>query len=411
MEQLKWNCIMCGSAFKHSYGNQNLLKTVYGGLYCPKCKKERKAEIRTKCWICGSDLHSTFSHLNRKCVECGANMSFKDLYRGHNICKKCRTESESPNSALRTCIKCGRNTNITVGNICYKCQGIGCVETYTLGKVAHIKTFRPFSVEIEAVRKYKDVVLPYELSKLKQWFHENVDKRCNVGTDGSVCSTQNNIGHEFRLGIFRNDTGLSKIKRIVKEIRRVGYRSNNTCGMHVHVDVHDYVADKFDFTKTFPAFRAFEPVLFNLVNPARLTNRYCHKFGACGSGDSNVNRFDQHNRYYAINFAAINKYGSLEYRLFGGSTHPNRVVFYVYLAVRLTDWILKNHNFRGKISIEKALSLDEKYVKYANTIQAKQKEKRDILGIEYPNLTVQSEVNIGDVIIAPVAVHSTDINN
>lgn len=386
-----YTCENCGDTF---HLNDNIIprkrrcsKGIYGGFFCPKCKSTKKKLIRKKyCQICNSSAHNTLKHFNiSTCSICGRQLSIREIYWRQNKCSICsKTINEE---TIKICRSCG-NPFTGIGNKCHICSHTGFLRSYKLGPVSNIKTFRPYSVEIEAIKRYETEKIPEGVDQQRIWFHNNVNKRCTVGTDGSLHSDVGKYAREFRLGIFRNDTGLIDIGNIVRKIRHLGFRCNNTCGMHIHVDVHDYHCQKFDFSKTFPAFSAFEPVLFCMVHPSRIINHYCKKFDEI----SNCDRFSD--RYSAINFNSLNKYGTIELRLFSGSTQASRVTFFTYLSVRMVDWILKNHEFRGKISLAEALNLDEKMIKYAKLLYEKQLEKREIFDIEYKTVSITDKVTI-----------------
>jgi hypothetical protein len=125
----------------------------------------------------------------------------------------------------------------------------------------------------------------------------------------------NAIGREFAILLKRSEIE-TKLPRIVKAIKAAGGYVNDSCGLHVHLDMRN---------------RNSEIVAKNLVNrlddiwrmcsPKRLTNKYCL--------DNRSNALPASARYYAINKQALEKYGTIEIRTKESTLDVNDILNYI----------------------------------------------------------------------------------
>src|SRR5581483_998693 len=80
-------------------------------------------------------------------------------------------------------------------------------------------------------------------------------------------------GTEWRSPPFKGDGGLDRLFRDVKLIRDMGYRANQSCGLHVHVDAIDF--DEDDKLSLWKFAKHIEPDVFKFVARSRENNSYC----------------------------------------------------------------------------------------------------------------------------------------
>lgn len=130
---------------------------------------------------------------------------------------------------------------------------------------------------------------------------------CRVHGDGSI-----------RHGISQTDTEVvlltypkkmrDHLNRTMDVLDGFGFRVNDSCGMHVHIDcLHD--AHQLSLAST--RLGRWLPILQWLVAPSRRSNEYCR-----------LHRYD--GRYNAINTEAFREHGTVEVRLHQGTSRADR---------------------------------------------------------------------------------------
>jgi len=116
---------------------------------------------------------------------------------------------------------------------------------------------------------------------------------------------------------------------------------SNRCSIHVHLDVTDL--DKNEYARLLVDYAIFENVLFNYCGVHRKENLYCLPFAKSDefkrtlsniltsvSKDLEFRKYvNSFPKYSALNLNATSKYGSLEFRLHGGT----------YDMMRVKEWI------------------------------------------------------------------------
>src|SRR5581483_7786401 len=98
--------------------------------------------------------------------------------------------------------------------------------------ISHVMSHRPFAVEIESFRMPDEAMTDHR--EIENW---------NAGGDSSIEpdeGAEDEEGTEWRSPPFKGDGGLDRLFRDVKLIRDMGYRANQSCGLHVHVDAIDF---------------------------------------------------------------------------------------------------------------------------------------------------------------------------
>lgn len=106
-------------------------------------------------------------------------------------------------------------------------------------------------------------------------------------------------------------------------------RVDESCGMHVHVDVRDLTNDQR--TNIIKWFQHTEKQWFGIVNPNREDNSYCKPIS-----DVAINRMD-HDRYRALNTDAYGKHGTFEFRLHHGTINKQEIEQFVATAVNFIE--------------------------------------------------------------------------
>ena len=134
------------------------------------------------------------------------------------------------------------------------------------------------------------------------------------------------------------DLGMLEINKLCKGAFKWGI--NNRCGFHLHIDL----PEKDDLHKIILVYKYTQSLWYLWVAKNRHKNHYCK---------SNRNQFLVKNlkakqfdlgidRFYWMNYTAINKHGTVENRLHEGTNNWQDIKNWVKVNVYLIDWAVKS---------------------------------------------------------------------
>lgn len=172
-------------------------------------------------------------------------------------------------------------------------------------------------------------------------------------------------GVEFVSPVLRGLEGLTQAAEMAALIKGLGGKVNDTCGCHVHVGVPSVLgnrANDFDLVSNFIvrllhlSMKHEYALLAMNGNRSRIGNRYCQtikevwgKTKPYYKYDYFVRQVEQHrvrvgrnveyrshvSRYHTINLASLLEHKTVEFRVFGGTLNPSKVVNYIITAIGL----------------------------------------------------------------------------
>lgn len=171
---------------------------------------------------------------------------------------------------------------------------------------------------------------------------------------------------------------LPKLQEAVRQIRHAGAKTNQSCGIHIHVDGANHTPKSLK--NLLGIMYAKEDLLFKAlqVNPNRVD--YCRKsrldiltsvraeknltmdrLGALWYGtDDWQYRANQHydkSRYHACNLHAMFSKGTVELRLFNSTLHAGEVKAYIHLALAISAQAIRQKSTK----LTKTASDNEKF--------------------------------------------------
>lgn len=143
----------------------------------------------------------------------------------------------------------------------------------------------------------------------------------NITTDGSL----RDGGREFvfKEPMFGQDV-VSAIDNLLALIKTTGGKASSRTSIHVHLDVRDIPEEAL--YNLFLLYLVFERAIFNFAGPSRINSHFCVPFFKATNGfqgwsipfsmQKDLHAFVESvaNKYYALNFAALHKFGSIEFR-------------------------------------------------------------------------------------------------
>ena len=156
---------------------------------------------------------------------------------------------------------------------------------------------------------------------------------------------------------------MDDLQNIVRALRKAGAIANSSCGIHVHVDGANHTAESLTRLINFATGR--QDLFYEALEIGARANRWCHKMNKTllnamkTSGTdrdaleriwySNVNDgyeggidHEHYNstRYHGINLHAFFTKGTVEFRLFNGTTHAGKIKAYVQFCLAMSAWAI-----------------------------------------------------------------------
>lgn len=154
---------------------------------------------------------------------------------------------------------------------------------------------------------------------LEKFIEHNLEDIVDIGEDSSICA---DFGDEYELRFLLKEKELKKqLARISKVIKKGKFGVNDSCGLHIHLDMRNR-----DVEKCYERLLKFQDVMFSMVNSDRWNNEYC-KYNR--PGDSN-------GHYTAINKDdAYADHRTIEIRLHHATMDMNQIEKWISLLLTI----------------------------------------------------------------------------
>lgn len=170
---------------------------------------------------------------------------------------------------------------------------------------------------------------------------------------------------------------IETIQQIVRELRHAGAISNNSCGIHVHVDASRFDARSLRNITNIMASK--EDLIYKALQvDVDREYQYCKKVDECFledlnrkkpktiekvkdiwyDGDDGSREHYHHSRYHCLNLHSVFSKGTIEFRLFNSDIrHAGKIKAYIQLSLAITHQALS----QTCASRRKTVSSNEKY--------------------------------------------------
>lgn len=331
------NCVKCWNRCKQTdMENLNFIKDGSGGWFCKKCFTDMTTN--------GITIH--------KCKGC-SKMVF--AYEDREFCSKCRYPQNTiinkmfnkSFSDLAEREPCDEDED---GNPIYDEDERNLYHNSInplSSRTNRTKGYRTIGVELEVIAK-KELGLLKASQLLKQELHRKkfktfkYDELVVLKEDGSLSSG----GIEINSVIF--DTSPEKFKVLAEIITIVNkyFTTDEKCGLHIHLDAQDLSEE--EEKRIYYLYQKLEGVMYSFVHPRRLGNRYCLPLPKRTKEEFKNKSFYglyTKDRYRAVNFTAIDKYGTIEIRVMEGTTNTEKILEWIKFHKALIDYAIKTDVF------------------------------------------------------------------
>ena len=190
---------------------------------------------------------------------------------------------------------------------------------------------------------------------------------CQRKVNGSTVSASKEYSCEVVTPILQYDD-LNDLQEIVRELRAAGAIANSSCGIHVHVDGANHTPDSLTRLLNFAVGR--QDLFYEALQIGDRANHWCHKtnrtllnamkhddqrtkqsaeriwYSRVNDGYTGGISHEHYNstRYHGINLHAFFTKGTVEFRLFNGTTHAGKIKAYVQFCLAMSAWSINCEN-------------------------------------------------------------------
>lgn len=131
-------------------------------------------------------------------------------------------------------------------------------------------------------------------------------------------------GKEIRI-LAEEDEAFNIIQHVCELIHKHKGIVNETCGLHVHLDVRNR-----NWELVYNNLFRYQTLMFNMQPNERRTNRYCQKL-------IRVLKSPDVHRHYAINKQSYDKHRTIEVRMHEGCIDGNDICGWVYFLIQVAN--------------------------------------------------------------------------
>ena len=191
--------------------------------------------------------------------------------------------------------------------------------------------------------------------------------------NGNKIGASNEYSCEVVTPILQYDD-LEDLQNIVRALRAAGAFANSSCGIHVHVDGANHTPESLTRLLNFAVGR--QDLFYEALQIGDRANHWCHKMNAglframkkaedkdhaeterlwysqLNDGYTGGISHEHYNatRYHGINLHAFFTKGTVEFRLFNGTTHAGKIKAYVQFCLAMSAWAIdcKDNNLYFK---------------------------------------------------------------
>ncbi len=334
-------------------------RPYYSGQQCTSCD-EIVGEICDNCGECG-DPNSGCCN----CVECRRcdatvsstcdNCDWCDNCCNCVVCNSCEERRREVCSGCGTCDYCD-----------CQCESEDCLARHTNSlrffngeAVKNNPSTRFLGAEVEIASSDRDS---------NKWANFYSKWRPCVVDDGSLPSD----GSEIVIQPSSGNKWLEQVSELGASLKSLSASVDGSCGLHVHVDARDFTVD--DIKSLIKIYAQIESALYAMMPSSRRSNSYCEP---CGQSYSRIlqgetpevviigpywdeaSKRSKHGgrRYVAMNLHSWFYRGTVEFRLHGGTTNPDKIGPWGVILAILLDHAKAGKDLTGDTPYEKLVNL------------------------------------------------------
>ena len=192
---------------------------------------------------------------------------------------------------------------------------------------------------------------------------------CQVKRNGRIESASSDYSCEIVSPILQYED-IEDLQNIVRELVKAGSMANTSCGIHVHVDGSNHTPESLTRLLNFATGR--QDLFYEALQIGARENRWCHKispellkamkaggkeskaaaeriwYSSANDGYTGTIDHQHYNptRYHGINLHAFFTKGTVEFRLFNGTTHAGKIKAYIQFCLAMSGWAIEANDNR-----------------------------------------------------------------
>lgn len=187
--------------------------------------------------------------------------------------------------------------------------------------------------------------------------------RCEKKRGGEVVPADQQYACEVVSPILQYED-IEDLQNVVRALVKKGAMANASCGIHVHVDGASHTPESLSRLLNFAIGR--QDLFYEALQIGRRADRWCHKispelframkrsgrqsrdaaehiwYSSRNDGYSGGVSHEHYNstRYHGINLHAFFTKGTVEFRLFNGTTHAGKIKAYIQFCLAMSAWAI-----------------------------------------------------------------------
>lgn len=195
---------------------------------------------------------------------------------------------------------------------------------------------------------------------------------------------------------------LEDLQNIVRALREEGAIANSSCGIHVHVDGANHTPESLTRLINFATGR--QDLFYEALQIGERADRWCQKMSPellkamkktiKGNGNMEATWYSSANdnydggidhqhynstRYHGVNLHAYFTKGTVEFRLFNGTTHAGKIKAYIQFCLAMSAWSIETESDRLYFKSCKSYTQEQK----ANLMKGVLKNRLGLRGPEF----------------------------
>ncbi len=200
---------------------------------------------------------------------------------------------------------------------------------------------RNFGIEIEFQRRVSNAEIISALEgagiKVRSTGYEHTvgqTEKWTLKPDGSLGSN----GMELVSPILSGQEGIDQVRKVVEVLKEVAF-VDDRCGIHVHHEVGRVVdrIQKRTIRNVYKVYRAAQKELYSrVIEESRHYNNYCTALPPLDAVSSI--RLKRLSRYHAVNFTAVEIFGTIEFRQYQGCLDQDKLEGWILLTQAIVEY-------------------------------------------------------------------------
>lgn len=179
---------------------------------------------------------------------------------------------------------------------------------------------------------------------------------------------------------------IEDVQEIIRKLRAAGAMANDSCGIHVHVDGANHTPDSLVRLMNLTVGR--QDIIYEALQIGDRANRWCKKINrdllsamrhdkdrskasieriwySRANDDYRGGIDHQHynsTRYHGVNLHAFFTKGTVEFRLFNGTTHAGKIKAYIQFCLAMSAWAINakdSYSFQKMDGRDKAKAFED----------------------------------------------------